>query len=869
MAIRILSSENIKGQLNVKDTQDTVFDSGLSVTRSLTTQTGYINIVGGAFNFNAPASISTKFRSNGNELIRIESDGDFWLRQVGKKLYFQNSAGAAPYIKNSGEDASTTPYGRNLEFYTDSYKRIEIDYAGTTTFDSGSNNVVAVFKSTDTETQVNFVDSTGFASIRSRNDFRFYVGGSSLIRAMDIADDGNVGIGDASPQGKLEVSQNMSNGVASAFTSPHLRLSALNTTDSTGFVGMTFATSSANNYGFSWGALRTVSALGGMHLRYHGNSASGNDIFNIDYVGNVTIASTRYIRSNSSSGYLTIQGGATYPGGRIDMYGGSSASAGIEFMTGGAYSSPTLRLRIDGDTDNSYFTGNLGIGTTGPQALLDVSKNNSTIYDPTDDLGQRVGTATIHIANQTATTNTFGQLMYDSRSSGQGIARIVFLNGGSATVGIAFVTEHGDVKSEKMRISSDGKVGIGTDLPATKLDVTGTDNGDTVRVANTGTYGGTISFNQGSGHTNIGYVGSLRAFEGSGTGDNGIGLFSRNRISFYLNSASPAVTIATSGNVGIATTSPSEKLTIPGNYGVGLGYKTFYSSGGTVPAGIGPSYYLVATLNQLQGTTLSSKHQYKFFLTTTGTGTYNSSVYIVYANSNDTAWVVREVSRRGTTSNHPELTVSGTEARIYNDHPSAYGVLYRVETTNSGQANTAPDIFGSDYMWQRTEDRLTYSDGVVGIGDTNPTLATRLVVAGSSGSGNVCDIRTGTTANTNVGAIVFRNSASAYCGQITVNGATAVTSYLSASDYRLKEDLQDFKGLDLVSNIKVYDYKWKSADERTYGVVAHELQEVLPQAVDGNKDDEQMQGVDYSKIVPLLVKSIQELKAEIELLKNK
>ena len=73
------------------------------------------------------------------------------------------------------------------------------------------------------------------------------------------------------------------------------------------------------------------------------------------------------------------------------------------------------------------------------------------------------------------------------------------------------------------------------------------------------------------------------------------------------------------------------------------------------------------------------------------------------------------------------------------------------------------------------------SDGIVGIGDLNPTLATRLVIAASSGSGNVCDIRTGTTANTNVGAIVFRNSASAYCGQITVNGATGVTSYLSAS----------------------------------------------------------------------------------------
>ena len=142
-------------------------------------------------------------------------------------------------------------------------------------------------------------------------------------------------------------------------------------------------------------------------------------------------------------------------------------------------------------------------------------------------------------------------------------------------------------------------------------------------------------------------------------------------------------------------------------------------------------------------------------------------------------------------------------------------------------------------------------------------------MAGPSGSSNVCDIRTGTTANLNVGAIVFRNSASAYCGQITVNGATAVTSYLSASDYRLKEDLQDFNGLDKVSKIPVYDFKWKTDESRSYGVMAHELQEVLPDAVSGEKDAEEMQGVDYSKIVPLLVKSIQELKAEIEILKNK
>ena len=99
-------------------------------------------------------------------------------------------------------------------------------------------------------------------------------------------------------------------------------------------------------------------------------------------------------------------------------------------------------------------------------------------------------------------------------------------------------------------------------------------------------------------------------------------------------------------------------------------------------------------------------------------------------------------------------------------------------------------------------------------------------------------------------------------GTITIT--SSATAYNTSSDYRLKEDLQDFAGLDMISKIPVYDFKWKSDESRSYGVMAHELQEVLPQAVTGEKDAEEMQSVDYSKIVPLLVKSIQELKAEID-----
>jgi hypothetical protein len=108
-------------------------------------------------------------------------------------------------------------------------------------------------------------------------------------------------------------------------------------------------------------------------------------------------------------------------------------------------------------------------------------------------------------------------------------------------------------------------------------------------------------------------------------------------------------------------------------------------------------------------------------------------------------------------------------------------------------------------------------------------------------------------------------------GSITYNGTNVL--YNGTSDYRLKEDLKDYNGLNIVNQLKTYDFKWKEAGIRDYGMMAHELQEVLPNYVTGKKDaineDGTMltQGVDYSKIVPILIKAIQEQQAQIEELK--
>jgi hypothetical protein len=96
----------------------------------------------------------------------------------------------------------------------------------------------------------------------------------------------------------------------------------------------------------------------------------------------------------------------------------------------------------------------------------------------------------------------------------------------------------------------------------------------------------------------------------------------------------------------------------------------------------------------------------------------------------------------------------------------------------------------------------------------------------------------------------------------------------SASDYRLKEAIKDFNGLSLVNQLQAYHYAWKNGSGQEYGVLAHELQAIFPYMVSGKKDEVDAEGnpviqrVNYSKLIPVLLKALQEQQEMIDELKK-
>ena len=124
-----------------------------------------------------------------------------------------------------------------------------------------------------------------------------------------------------------------------------------------------------------------------------------------------------------------------------------------------------------------------------------------------------------------------------------------------------------------------------------------------------------------------------------------------------------------------------------------------------------------------------------------------------------------------------------------------------------------------------------------------------------------------TSAQSTVYPIVFLNSSEGIAGSVAMTATS--TSYNTSSDERLKENIEDAADPGAVIDaIQIRQFDWIATGEhQDYGVVAQELEQVYPPAVPeatlGPDGVEMYRGVDYSKLVPLLVKEVQLLRARV------
>jgi hypothetical protein len=160
--------------------------------------------------------------------------------------------------------------------------------------------------------------------------------------------------------------------------------------------------------------------------------------------------------------------------------------------------------------------------------------------------------------------------------------------------------------------------------------------------------------------------------------------------------------------------------------------------------------------------------------------------------------------------------------------------------------------------------------GSVNVGDANTRTGASIE---GGGNGTIYASRASSAAglfNRNSdGTLVLFNRSGTTVGSVSVT--TTGTLYNITSDQRLKENIQDAAPASaLIDAIQVRQYDWKSdGSHQRYGFVAQELVTVAPEAVHQPTNPDDMMAVDYSKLVPMLVKEIQSLRQRLTALEQK
>ena len=291
--------------------------------------------------------------------------------------------------------------------------------------------------------------------------------------------------------------------------------------------------------------------------------------------------------------------------------------------------------------------------------------------------------------------------------------------------------------------------------------------------------------------------------------------------------------------------------------------------------GVGNNTYTPQNWYWRAGTSSSlSNHHFGYVY---GWQFYDESNTAYYLNPDGTS-LLYSVAFNGTTSlNNNELRlVSLSDGNHY---------LKKISTGYSGVTIDGPQLQGhqgGELTTNNGGNNWALRWGVGGNVTINNSLsinkssqygeAVNLTYSGSNSSAMLIRNNTGATAT----AISFFYSSAPQGARGSITVSSTSTAYNTSSDYRLKENVVPMTGsLERVDQLNPSRFNFIGDDKTVDGFLAHEAAEVVPEAVTGVKDevDEEgnpvYQGIDQAKLVPLLVGAIQELKAEVEALKQK
>tara|TARA_A100001035_G_C27782900_1_gene502717 strand:+ start:65 stop:1324 length:1260 start_codon:yes stop_codon:yes gene_type:complete len=307
----------------------------------------------------------------------------------------------------------------------------------------------------------------------------------------------------------------------------------------------------------------------------------------------------------------------------------------------------------------------------------------------------------------------------------------------------------------------------------------------------------------------------------------GMGLPVDTRLGFFL-SGSEKVSVLSDGKVGIGTTAPSEMLQVDG--------------GGAIITNNTSEAYL-----QIHSTDANNNHE----------------AYLDLATAAYTDYAARFIRFTGGANAHSEIGHKGTgDLRLHAE--TGGNIVFKAGTT---AGNNQPE------RW-----KVNPAGGLVWCDHTGVTAGTSTPSAPIAGDILPRGIvgKTGANAGATTSNLYnfYWTSTALQCWIDAVHvGDVTITS----SDYRIKQNIasQTESGIDKIKQLRPVSYQFKDYEVfkadgvSREGFIAHEVQEVIPSAVNNTKDGESIQSLNLDAIVSVLTKALQEAVAKIETLETK